>query len=364
VDVAGGEQRRLGVGLVIGQLSAGGAEGQLALLCGGLRESDLRPVVYCLSDRTSPYRERIEASGVPVRVFRGNRLARVWALRRALHEDRIDIVHAWLFIANAYAWLANRGSRRPLITSARNCKRQGRVLDWLNQRAFAASSAIVANSHEVARYIAREYRAPTERIRVIYNGIDTDRFRPASDGPSGGRRVVMIGRLVPQKNPALFVRAAAALRRQIPDVCFTWIGDGPLRERTTAECAAAGLSDCCELTGERHDVPELLRAADLFWLTSDWEGLPNVVLEAMASGLPVVATDVGGTRELVHDGKTGFLVAMGDSAALVARSAALLRNSEQRRRCAAAARARAEEFSVPHMIGAMRQLYADTAGRH
>jgi glycosyltransferase involved in cell wall biosynthesis len=350
--------------MVIGQLSAGGAEGQLWMLCRGLDRRAVAPVVYCLSDRTQPYGPLIEATDVPVRIISGSRVARVRALRWWLERDRIDVVHAWLFIANAFAWLANRRAQRPLLTSARNCKRQGRLLDWLNRRAFAASDVIVANSQEVARYIAREYGAPPERTTVVYNAIETDRFTcscgPHADGPC----VAMVGRLVPQKNPLLFVAAAAAVRAQIPNARFVLIGGGPLRAEVEAMVTAAGLRECCAVIGERHDVPELLRQADLFWLTSDWEGLPNVVLEAMASGLPVVATDVGGARELVRSGEDGFLIRAGDRDALVAHSVDLLTNPVKRHRLARAARARAEEFSTVRMVSALSQLYDKTLGRN
>jgi glycosyltransferase involved in cell wall biosynthesis len=355
--------RPVRVALVIGQLTAGGAEGQLWMLCRGIDRRLVEPVVYCLSDRTKPYRERIEAANVPVRVITGSRMSRVRALRRWLRADRIDVVHAWLFIANAYAWAANRGSGRPLLTSARNCKRQGRVLDWLNRRAFAASDRVVANSQEVAHYIAREYGAPAERTTVIYNAIDTERFHPTDDAAGDELCVVMVGRLVPQKNPGLFVSAAAVVRQRVPNVRFVLIGDGPMRPWVEHEVAVAGLRDRCVVTGERHDVPELLRQADLFWLTSNWEGLPNVVLEAMASGLPVVVTDVGGARELVRSGEEGFLVQAGDQMALVEHSVALLSDAERRRHFARAARARAETFAPALMIGAMQDLYGQVTQR-
>jgi glycosyltransferase involved in cell wall biosynthesis len=347
------------LGLVIGQLTAGGAEGQLSLLCEGLREgSEIEPTVYCLSERTEPYGARIEADGIAVRVVAGSRPARVRALRQHFQADRIDVVHAWLFIANAYAWLANRGGGRPLVTSARNCKRQGLLLDFLNRRAFAASDAIVVNSNEVARYIAATYGAPRERIAVVYNAIDTARFHPAASARRGPLCVVTVGRLVPQKNPRLFVAAAAAVRRQLPGTRFLLVGDGPLRAQIETEIAAAGLRDGCAITGERGDVPDLLREADLFWLTSDWEGLPNAVLEAMATGIPVVATDVGGTREVLRDGEAGFLVSAGRQDLLVARSLELLTNDEKRQRFGRAARARAEAFGPAQMVNAMRDVYA------
>lgn len=328
------------------------------MLCRELDRRAIAPVVYCLSEHTRPYGPLIEAAGVSVRVISGSRLARVRALREWLARDRIEVVHAWLFIANAFAWLANRRAHRPLLTSARNCKRQGRLLDSLNRRAFAASDVIVANSQEVACYIAREYGAAPERTTVVYNAIDTSRFTPDALPHTDKPCVAMVARLVPQKQPLLFVAAAAAVRAQVPHVRFMLIGDGPLRGEVEAAVAAAGLRECCALMHERHDVPELLRQADVFWLTSQWEGLPNVVLEAMASGLPVIVTDVGGARELVRPGEDGFLIHAGDRDALVAHSVDLLTNAAKRERFAHAARARAQQFAPPQMVAAMQSLYA------
>jgi glycosyltransferase involved in cell wall biosynthesis len=236
----------LRVGLVIGQLTTGGAEGQLRLLCGGFDRTRIHPTVYCLSEQTDPYGPALTAAGVPVRVLAGGRLGRVGALRRALAADRVQVAHAWLFIANAYTWLATRGGPA-LVTSARNCKRSGRLLDALNRRAFRASGAIIANSEQVQRYIAREYGAPAERIAVVRNAIDLERFRPRTDAAPDAPRIVMVGRLVAQKNPLLFVAAAAALRARLPQVRFTLVGDGPLRGAVEAAVRAAGLDECVEL---------------------------------------------------------------------------------------------------------------------
>jgi glycosyltransferase involved in cell wall biosynthesis len=276
-------------------------------------------------------------------------------LRRQLALDRIEVAHAWLFIGNALAWAAGGPA---LVTSARNCKRSGRLLDALNRRAFRASRAIIVNSAQVQHYIEREYGAPRERIAVVYNAIDLDRFRPP-DAPRAGAApcIAMVGRLVAQKNPLLFVSAAAALRRQLPTARFMLIGDGPQRGAVAAAVQAAGLADSCALLGERADVNVLLQEADLFWLTSDWEGLSNAVIEAMACGLPVVATDVGGTAELVRDGREGFLVAAGDGEALVARSVEILRDPSVLARMRVAARARAEQFGVAQMVESTQAVY-------
>lgn len=350
------------VALVIGQLSAGGAENQLRLLCTAASERGFAPHVYCLSEQVRPHGEALRAAGVPLRILGGSRWARWRALRAALKEDAVDLVHSWLFIANAYAWLAATG--RPLVTSARNCKRQGKVLDTLNRRAFAASAAIVVNSRLVGDYIEREYGAPGERLRVVLNGIDLSRFHPREAGVRPEPpTIVGIGRLVAQKNPSLFVTAAAALRREVGAVRFRWIGDGPLCSSVAEQIDAAGLTDCFSLDGERGDVDQVLRESALLWLTSNWEGLPNVVMEAMACGVPVVATDVGGTRELFANGGEGALVAAGDAPALVEATRRLLGDASRYEQAVRAARARAVDFSAERMVREMEGVYREVLGR-
>ncbi len=350
------------IGHVIGQLTAGGAEGQLRLLTSAPSRRST-PYVYCLSRRLEPHGRLLEESGVPVRVVGGGRLTRVQRLRDLMAADRINIVHAWLFIGNAYAWIAN-GGRRPLMTSARNCKRQGMALDFLNRRAFAASVAIIANSRQVDHYIQREYGAPKERIRVVHNGIDLDRFsgrvRPF---PSTTPTVLAIGRVVRQKNPELFVHSAKALLRRMPGVRFRWIGAGEMRDRMLQEVAAAGLSEEIRFEGERRDIERELKDADVLWLTSDWEGLPNVVMEAMASGVPVVASDVGGTAELFRTGREGSLVRAGDVDSFVDETRRLLEDGATYVAASRAALASASEFSVETMVTSMEEVYDDVTAR-
>lgn len=346
------------IGLVIGQLTTGGAEGQLRLLCEGFDRDRVLPTVYCLSAQTDPVGPLLVRAGIPVRVLSGGRLGRIAALRRALAADGIQVAHAWLFIANAYTWLATRG-RLPLVTSARNCKRSGWLLDALNRRAFRASGAIVANSSEVARYIAREYQAPAARVHVVANAIDLTRFEGAPAAAAARPpRIVMVGRLVQQKNPHLFLDAAQALHARRPDVTFQLIGDGPLHAALAARIQDAGLGGYVELAGERHDVPALLRAADLFWLTSDWEGLSNAIIEALAAGLPVIATAVGGAADLITSGAEGFLVPPGDREALVARSLEVLGDPARAAQMRGAARRRAEAFGVARMVAETEATYA------
>jgi glycosyltransferase involved in cell wall biosynthesis len=359
---AAAEGDRLRVGLVIGQLTVGGAEGQLAQLVHGLG-APYEPVVIALTSAGGTLRDEIASRGVTAVSIGGRGLSRSRKLAAVLEEYRIDLVHSWLFIANAYVLAARMlGARQPIITSARNCKIQGRMSQIANALAFRASSAIVVNSADVDAYIRRHYRAPGERIRLVHNGIDTNRFRPAAHGAPAST-IVTVGRLVHQKNHDLFLRAAAGLLRHMPDLRFIIAGDGPLRPQLEAQARELGIAASVTFAGERSDIDELVRSAALFWLTSRWEGMPNAVLEALASGVPVIATDVGGTRELVRPGVDGFVVAEGDCGAFVTRSQALLAQPELLSRFRCAARERALEFSTPNMITALRRVYDEVLGR-
>ena len=175
----------------------------------------------------------------------------------------------------------------------------------------------------------------------------------------------MVGRLVAQKNPLLFVAAAAALRERLPTARFALVGDGPLRGEVEAAVRAAGLGDALRAGRRaRATCRALLRDADLFWLTSDWEGLPNAVIEAMACGLPVVATDVGGTARADRRRRRGL---RGRAPAIATRLVA--RSLDDPRaipalhaRMRAAARARAERFGVEQMVQATQAVYDARAG--
>jgi len=346
------------VGFVIGQLSVGGAEGQL---CELLRHLAARfvPTVYCLAEQVGKMGDDLRRLGVPVHTVGQRGLRRAWHLRQLIQQDRIDLVHSWLFIANGYAAAATLlGRAQSLVTSARNCKVQGRGSQLVNAIAFRGSDAIVVNSGDVADYIRRHYAAPRARVHVIVNGVDTERFHPApAPADRSGACIVTIGRMVQQKNQALFLQAASEVARVLPDSRFLIVGEGPLRGDLERQIAKLGLGERVVLAGERRDTDAILRQASLFWLTSRWEGMPNTVLEALASGVPAIATEVGGTGEIIRHGVDGFLVPSGEVAGFVRHSVELLQNPLRREQLAANARQRAEVFSPKRMAETFEALY-------
>jgi glycosyltransferase involved in cell wall biosynthesis len=353
------------VGFVIGQLTRGGAERQLYELVRGLDRRRFRSIVYCLSEETSPYGERLQEEGVPLRVLprgRNYEWRRVRALARMLRTDGVTIVHSFLFQANPYAWLAARLARVPrLITSARNTKTIGLLRDIANRFAFRASDAILCNGEAVREYVVRVYGAPRDRCVVVRNGVDLERFAPAdpSAGTGEGPSLVLgIGRLVPAKDFELFIDAAALLARRHPAATFAIVGEGPSLAALEQRAAAAGLATALRFLGPRDDVPDLLRQAAVLWSTSAWEGLPNVVLEAAASGLPVVARDVGATSEIVQHGRNGFVIAGRDAEAFAELTHGLLADRPRARGMGREGRRLVEEaFSVERLARTSEALY-------
>lgn len=347
----------LRLALIIGQLTVGGAEHQMRELLRGIDRDRFTPFVYCLA-ASGAGQSTTQIESVPLRIIGSSGWMRARRLADALRADAVQLVHSWLFIANTYAWAARWGGpRAPLVTAARNCKSQGWSHHLANVLAFRSSARIIVNSRQVEDYIVQRYAAPRKSIDVVYNGVDTQRFRPRDRSKQGAPTVVTAGRLVTQKNPTLFVEAAARIHADLPEVRFVMLGDGPLRPMVEGHIERLGMSGVIELAGERHDVEKVLAQADLFWLTSSWEGLPNVVLEAMACGLPVIATDVGGTSELFEHGREGFIARPNESEDFVTHGLMLLRDAQARAKMGEAARRRACEFSLAKMIDTTQTVY-------
>lgn len=228
----------------------------------------------------------------------------------------------------------------------------------------------VALSGQIESYLTDRVGIARGRVERICNGVDSQRFRPAvqrasiAGSPFADPAAVVIGtvgRLQTVKDQVSLVRAVAIVRKQGVDgsaLRLLIAGDGPQRAEVESEIRAAGIADITWLAGERSDVPEVMRAIDVFALPSRAEGISNTILEAMASGLPVVATDVGGNAELVVAGQTGALVPAENPDAM---AQALLRYTSDaalRQEHGASGRQRVEQnFSIDNMVMRYTQLY-------
>jgi glycosyltransferase involved in cell wall biosynthesis len=240
---------------------------------------------------------------------------------------------------------------------------------WIHRFAFRGRVAPVAVAKEVGRSIEECYGV--KPAAVIPNGIDSEAFylphcrdpwRRANGFGMDDFLVVSVARLDPQKNPLGLIRAFAAALGHDPRARLLLAGDGSLREAARAEAASLGLADSVRLLGVQPNVAELLAAADVFALFSSYEGNPMAVMEAMAAGLPVVATSVGGVPEIVVDGETGLLVPAGDMDAFSAALAAVSADLPRRRAMAESARRRAQAFDAGSMVAGYAALFERLGG--
>ncbi|MCG3131234.1 MAG: D-inositol-3-phosphate glycosyltransferase [Phycisphaerae bacterium] len=226
----------------------------------------------------------------------------------------------------------------------------------------------VACPAESSRNLLIRLGVPADRIDVLPNGVDTARFSPVSEDRRRALRAargwardrciaVCVASLTPVKGHDVLIRAADALRGSRPSVEFVFIGDGPLRQRLETEVRNRGLAVAVSFLGNRDDVPDLLRAADLLVCPSRSESMCNAVLEGLASGLPVIAANVGDNRLLLDNGAAGVIVPPEDAAAIAGAIQAVVADEPQRRAFGRAARRRASAFSEEAMIARYDAYY-------
>jgi sugar transferase (PEP-CTERM/EpsH1 system associated) len=237
---------------------------------------------------------------------------------------------------------------------------------------YPMADAIFAVTRDLSAYHARQVGWSEEKIATIYNGVDTERFapRPAEKQrireelqvPEGRFVIGAVGRLVPIKNYSTLLRAARELLAAQLDISVVIIGSGP--ELYSLEREAAGMGDRVRFLGQRTDLPALFDGMDAFAQTSICEGMSNTILEAMASAVPVVATDVGGNPEIVSDETTGLLFQRGDFRTLAAKFALLATNPALCRKLGDSGRRRAQtEFGLDNMMARYKALYMNLAAK-
>ena len=348
---------------VITELDPGGAEKALHHLLARLDRARFGVEVACLSG-DGEVGEWIEREGITVHRLHlclCNAPLALWHLWRLVRQGRFDVVHTFLFHANVVGRIVARlGGARRVVSSVR-VEEPRRWHQWLNRLTWRLADRIVCVSESTKRFFCERARVPAARAAVIPNGVDASRFKPREGPPTPVQdpvRVIAVGRLEPQKGYDVLVEAARMCAER--DIVFevAVAGEGPDREMLEGRVRDAGLAETFRLLGTRDDVPELFAAADLFMSASRWEGMPNVVLEAMAAGLPVVGTSVGGTPEVVVQGETGLLVQPDDPHALAAAMAELMLDPETRQEFGQRGRQRVlAEFTWERNAEAHMRLY-------
>ncbi|MBI5709098.1 MAG: glycosyltransferase [Candidatus Eisenbacteria bacterium] len=407
--------RRIRVMYVVGNFVAGGAERHLLELWSRMDRTRFEVEICCFR-REGQFLPAVESLGWPVRelgvgrrIYGPRGLAGLLRLARRVRRFRPDVIHGYLFGPNLFAVLAGRWLAVPAVVVAKRnvdafeTGRQVAVQRFTHRRA----THVTAVSEAVAATVAA-LGVPRERITVIPNGVDVERFAPgpgptssggadprgarvprdadprAGTGPGrvrapggsggladpaaaalpadGGALVGSVGCLAPRKDYGTLLEALALLAGRGRAFQAALVGDGPERAALESRAAALGLGARVRFLGERGDVERLLPAMDVFVLSSREEGIPNALLEAMAAARPVVATAVGGTPEVVRDGDTGWLVPPGSPAALAdALEQALAHPDEARRRGAAARHAVEAAMGIEAMVRRHEAFYERVA---
>jgi glycosyltransferase involved in cell wall biosynthesis len=360
------------IAIYIGQLDVGGAEGQIILLARGLlaRGHDVRLITG--AGRTAAVPPDLESRVVTVP--RRPRFARLRALTRFLRRFDPAVLHCQLTSANLWGSIAGTRAGVPVIvTSFLSTDPWKKWYHLLADRYVARlSSGVFVNSAGVAERYRRVMGSASRKVRVIYNGVDTARFdatreragrdevRRKLSVPPGAPVLINVANLLAVKNQIILFGALAACHRESPEARRPYLllaGEGPMRPALEREAARLGIERYVRFLGQLRDVAPYLAAADIFVLSSDAEGFSNALLEAMASSLACVATDVGGNAEALAEG-AGVVVPPRDEDALAAALAALLADESRRKALGAAARRRAvETFALERMVAETEAWY-------
>ncbi|HEX2192962.1 MAG TPA: glycosyltransferase [Acidimicrobiales bacterium] len=331
--------------LVTNGLVRAGTETQIVRLAAHLRaHGDEVGILSILP--TQAFAEELAALGVPVAHIRLRPRMRAlsslvggWRILRAWRPDALI---SFGYQANMLGRVAGTLARVPVrISSLRNENFRGRGRGLINRATSFLATTTTTNSELTAKGFVRRHVVPARRLVVIPNSIDRATIEAAAGERQRARRELAVagddflwlamGRLHPQKDYPSLLAAFAAMARVHPSARLRIAGEGPLLTELTELVDDLGLGDKARLLGLREDVPRLLAAADALVLASAYEGLPNVIMEAMAARLPVVATEVGGVPELVEEGRTGFLVPPREPEALARAMAAVVALPPQER---------------------------------
>jgi glycosyltransferase involved in cell wall biosynthesis len=359
---------------VIPTLDQSGAEKQLALLVSHLPRDRFETTV-CALTRGGFYEDRLREAGAEAHVlgkrFKWDPMA-LWRLRDLIRETGPDVVQSWLFAGNCYGRVAGWWAGAPRLIASERC-----VDSWKRQYQFAIdrrlarwTDVVVANSKAVGEFYAK-VGISTEKLRVITNAVER------SDGALADREAKLaelgippdrptlgfIGRLWPQKRVHDLIWAADVLTISGWNLHVIIIGAGPRRAALERFSHSLELEDVTHFLGHRRDAEELLAAIDVLVIPSRFEGTPNVALEAMQAGKPIVASRIAGMDEVVVDGETGLLVEPKQPFALAQALGKLLKDPQLRERMGEAGRRRVNEcFTVQRMTAAYQQLYEELAG--
>lgn len=368
---------------LIGSFHQGGSERQAVQLTRLLLEGGRCNVFVATLDRQGVLLDEVERLGLDVPEFQLNSFYDLHAVRQLrrfaqfLKKHEIDVVHAHDFYTNIFGMAAAALARVPVrIASRRESAVRPEKQRFVERASYRVAHAVIANCENVRQQLIRE-GVPAKKVRTIYNGLDMARVQPAHAErneilrahklPEDARFVTITANmrahvLQPEpycyKDHPTFLRAAKKVRESIPDAAFIIAGEGDLLEATRELARSLGIADRTFFIGRCQDVGSVLSISDVCVLSSSSEGFSNSILEYMAAGRPVVATDVGGAREAVVHGETGYVVPTGDHDQMAHHISHLLSDPENARSLGVSGQRRVNEmFSSVRQLQNVESLY-------
>lgn len=353
----------------ITELEVGGAERLLVSVLPRLDRTKFEvSVAYMHGDDLRP---ELERAGIRVTRLKSRSkfdLAAFSQLTQLLRDERIEILHTHLIQADILGYFAARRAKVPVIVSTKHntnyFQSHGAWLPPVDGFVNRRLTRIIAVSEAVKSFYVTTQKLAADRIEVIHNGIDLAAFQqavPVSTEVLGAKPsekiVCCVGSLKEKKGHAVLLRAWPDVISRRSDARLVLVGDGPLRDELHEAANHSGVRETIRFLGNRADVPAILRASNVFVLPSLWEGFGIAVVEAMAAGVPVVASRVDGVCEIIRDGQDGVLVTPYDSEKLAQAIVELLNDGERAKNLVASAGKRAEEFSINTTVQRLQALY-------
>ena len=349
---------------VIPYFCFGGAETMCENLTYALEKLGHSVTVVCLLPERTPISERMERAGIRVRYLDkklGLDLSMIPKLTKLFREEKPDVVHTHLNVLKYTAPAAKLAGVPRCVHTIHNLadkEAEGRISGMISGFVFRRGLSIpVALSPLVHQSIVDYYGLEAQRIPTVFNGIPLDRCIPRETYALGEKAVLVhVGRFNEQKNHGGLLEAFRLLLEQCPNTELWLLGDGELRDQMESYAQSLDIQDRVRFLGSQENVYPYLHDADVFVLPSRYEGMPMMVIEAMGTGLPIVASNVGGIPDMVKDGESGLLTTLAPEN--IARCcAALLRDEKLRERLGRRARAESGRFSAEEMARSYCRVY-------
>lgn len=373
-------KQRLKLVIMIRQMIVGGAEKDIIKIVSRL-DRDRYDIHLCLFNDTCVYRDVFREQQIPVTMIRKRiklDFLHLWQLTAWLRRLRPDIVHTWISEANSVGSVAARLAGVPIrvgcVLNVNFWKTRPRLL--FDHFAMGTSHRLVTNSLRINEFLVQRMGISASRLKLIYNGIEPGAFSLDGEARRQARQQVRqqygirenetlfitVAGLRRMKNHLDFLRTIAQLPRDA-GFRFLFLGEGPLKSAIEENVDRLGLGETVILAGMRHDVGTVLAGADVFVLPSIIEGQPNAILEAMAAGLPLIATDVGGNSEAVEHERQGLIIPFSDRPAMVEALVRLGTDAGERARMGRQGPSRVEAmFTADRMVSSFVALYEELHG--